>query len=133
MILAVTAARLVAGAMLPLTEDEAYYRLWAFKPAFGYFDHPPMVAWMIWLGRQIAGDDPFAVRLFPTLATAATSFLTFDVARLAGLSERVGARAALWLNATILVGLGGMLDVPDTANELFWTAALSCALRDRRG
>ena len=69
-VLAATAARLVVAAITPLSEDEAYYRLWSLRPALGYFDHPPMIAWMIWAGRQIAGDSAFGVRLLPTLATA---------------------------------------------------------------
>ena len=32
--------------LLPLTEDEAYYSYWAKFPDFGYFDHPPIVAWL---------------------------------------------------------------------------------------
>jgi 4-amino-4-deoxy-L-arabinose transferase-like glycosyltransferase len=127
------AARLLAGALAPLSEDEAYYRLWSLKPAFGYFDHPPMIAWWIWLGRHIAGDTALGVRLVPALSAAATTLLVFDLARLADLGERVALRAAIWLNATILIGLGGQLAVPDVPNTLFWTAALCCAFRAMRG
>ncbi len=89
-------------------------------PAFGYFDHPPMIAWCVWLGRAIAGDTPLAVRVIPTLLTAATSFVTFDLARLLGLRDRVASQAAIWLNATLLVGVAGGLAVPDVPNALFW-------------
>src|SRR6266498_4167697 len=30
-----------------LYSDEAYYWLWSLRPAGGYFDHPPLVAWLI--------------------------------------------------------------------------------------
>jgi 4-amino-4-deoxy-L-arabinose transferase-like glycosyltransferase len=130
---ATLAARLIAGALAPLSEDEAYYRLWSLKPAFGYFDHPPMVAWWTWLGRQIAGDTPLGVRLMFALGAGATTLLTFDLARVAGLSERVALRAAIWFNATLLIGLGGELAVPDGPNTLFWVAALACAFRAVRG
>ncbi|MFI4935407.1 MAG: ArnT family glycosyltransferase [Caulobacterales bacterium] len=125
--------RLAAGASAPLTEDEAYYRLWSMRPAFGYFDHPPMIAWKIWLGRHIAGDNPLGVRLIPIVGTAVTTLITFDLARLAGLGERVAVRAALWLNATVLIGLGGFLAVPDAPNTLFFTAALWCVFKARQG
>jgi Dolichyl-phosphate-mannose-protein mannosyltransferase len=125
--------RLIAAALIPLTEDEAYYRLWSMRPAFGYFDHPPMIAWWIWLGRHLAGDGPLGVRLIPTLSVAATSFALFDLARLMGLGERIAARAGVWLNATLLVGFAGELAVPDVPNALFWTATVWCAFRAVRG
>jgi 4-amino-4-deoxy-L-arabinose transferase-like glycosyltransferase len=132
-VLAATAVRLVAGALVPLSEDEAYYRLWSMRPAFGYFDHPPMIAWWVWIGRSFAGDSPSGVRLIPTLATAATSLIAFDVARLMGLGERLAARAGVWLNATFLVGFAGELAVPDIPNALFWIATLWCAFRAMKG
>ena len=128
-VLAATFVRLLVGALVPLTEDEAYYRLWSMRTAFGYFDHPPMIAWQIWLGRHLVGDSPLGVRLIPTLATAATSLLVFDLARVMGLGERVAARAGVWLNATLLVGFAGELAVPDVPNALFWIATLCCAFR----
>ncbi|HLY80760.1 MAG TPA: glycosyltransferase family 39 protein, partial [Caulobacteraceae bacterium] len=93
-LLGATIVRLAAAALIPLTEDEAYYRLWSMRPAFGYFDHPPMIAWWVWLGRQIAGDTPLGVRLVPVLGTALTTWLTYDVARQAELGERTALRAA---------------------------------------
>jgi len=126
---ATLAVRLVAGALGPLSEDEAYYRLWSMRPAFGYFDHPPMIAWWIWAGRQIAGDTALGVRLLPILSAGLTTLLTFDLARTLGFDERIAARAGIWLNATVLLGLGGQLAVPDQPNALFWTAALCCAFR----
>lgn len=36
--------------------DEAYYWLWSEYPSLGYFDHPPMVAWLIKLSRVIVGN-----------------------------------------------------------------------------
>jgi 4-amino-4-deoxy-L-arabinose transferase-like glycosyltransferase len=132
-LLGATIVRLAAAALIPLTEDEAYYRLWSMRPAFGYFDHPPMIAWQTWLGRQIAGDSPLGVRLIPALETAATSLIVFDLARLMGLGERIAARAGVWLNATLLVGFAGELAVPDVPNALFWVATIWCAFRAIQG
>ncbi|HEY2483120.1 MAG TPA: glycosyltransferase family 39 protein, partial [Caulobacteraceae bacterium] len=125
--------RLIAGGLTHLTEDEAYYRLWSFSPALGYYDHPPMIAWWIWLGRTIAGDNPLGVRLGPILATAATSFLVFDAVRLAGAGRAVAAQAGIWFNATLLVLAWGFLAVPDAPASLFWTLAVWCALKAWRG
>ncbi|MDN8823160.1 hypothetical protein Q0M41_13995, partial [Staphylococcus aureus] len=48
--------RLAAAWEIPLTEDEAYYRLWAGHLQAGYYDHPPMIAWWIRVGTLVAGD-----------------------------------------------------------------------------
>ena len=130
---ATLAVRLVFSALAPLTEDEAYYRLWSLRPALGYFDHPPMIAWWIWIGRHLVGDNAVGVRLLPSLGTALTSLAVFDLARQAGFSDRIAARAGVWLNATLLIGLGGAMAVPDVPNALFWTLALSAAFRAVRG
>ncbi len=124
--------RLVLASQLHLAEDEAYYRLWSLHPALGAYDHPPMIAWWIWLGRQLLGGTNLGVRLLPILASATTSFLTFDVARLCGFDRALATRAGLWFNAMFLVLGGGFLAVPDAAAALFWVASLWASLRALR-
>lgn len=126
---AVTVVRLIAAAAIPLTEDEAYYRLWAQHLQAGYLDHPPMIAWWIWLGQQVAGDTALGARLVPVLATGLTTWLVGDIARRLGLAQATGERAALWYNATFTVALGGLLATPDTPACLFWTLAVWCLAR----
>jgi 4-amino-4-deoxy-L-arabinose transferase-like glycosyltransferase len=120
---ALAALRLLAAAAIPLTEDEAYYRLWAAAPRLGYFDHPPMIAWWIWAGTRIAGDAALGVRLLPVAASLVSTLLVFDLGqRLPG--RRAGLAAALLYNATITVGAGALLAVPDVPASLFWVLAL---------
>ena len=52
---ALVALRLAAAALTPLTFDEAYYWMWSKSLAGGYYDHPPMVAFVIRAGTAIAG------------------------------------------------------------------------------
>src|SRR5579875_247550 len=58
---AVTIMRGIAAFTVPLTGDEAYYWEWSRHLAFGYTDHPPMVAWTIAL-FSFLGTSPGAVR-----------------------------------------------------------------------
>lgn len=131
-ILAVAAVRLVFAALIPLTEDEAYYRLWSMRPQLGYFDHPPMVAWWIAAGRGLVGDTALGARLLPVLANAVAAFLLIDVLRTLGVGERPALRAGLWLNATLLIGVGGLLAIPDAPTLLFWTMTLWALARATR-
>lgn len=133
-ILVVAALRLAFAAMIPLTEDEAYYRLWSMRLQLGYFDHPPMIAWWIAAGRALVGDNAMGVRLLPVLANAATGFLLIDTLRALGAGERAALRAGLWLNATLLLGAGGMLAIPDSPTTLFWMTTLwALSLASRSG
>ena len=66
-VVALVALRLVAAAWTPLTFDEAYYWMWSKHPAFGYYDHPPMVALVIGAGTLMAGDTELGVRLVSIL------------------------------------------------------------------
>jgi 4-amino-4-deoxy-L-arabinose transferase-like glycosyltransferase len=122
-------ARLTVAANLHLSEDEAYYRLWSMAPAFGYYDHPPMIAWWIAAGRALVGDNALGVRLAPCLGSAATSLLVYDMAQLAGADRRTAERAGLWFNATLLVACGGFLAVPDAPAALFWCLTLWSVLK----
>ena len=70
--------RLVAAAWTPLTFDEAYYWMWSKHLAGGYYDHPPMVAFVIRLGTMIAGDTEFGVRLVSILLALPMSWAVYQ-------------------------------------------------------
>ena len=59
--------RLYWGAWLGLAEDEAYYWVWSQKLGWGYFDHPPMIAYWIAAGDWILGKSELGLRFFPIL------------------------------------------------------------------
>ena len=50
LIVASTTLRLFSACYLGLGNDEAYHWLYATHPALGYYDHPPMMAWIEMLG-----------------------------------------------------------------------------------
>lgn len=123
-VLALTLVRLAFSAVVPITEDEAYYRLWALHLAPGYLDHPPMVAVWIAGGMAIAGDNAVGVRLLFVLAPLLGSLALWRTARLLFGDAAVAGRAALWLNATLMVGVGALIATPDGPSTLFWGLAL---------
>src|SRR5262244_1762129 len=74
---ALVVLRLVAAYWTPLTFDEAYYWMWSKALAGGYYDHPPMVAFVIRLGTLIAGDTELGVRLVSILLALPMSYAVF--------------------------------------------------------
>jgi len=110
------------AAMLGLTEDEAYYRLWALAPAMGYLDHPPMVGWMIALGRWVGGDTPFGIRFAAILVSLLGPLVLWRTAGI--LFGPIAARRAVWIALAMpLLAVGGVLITPDTPSVLFWGLA----------
>src|SRR5437762_4699780 len=55
--------RMWYASLRQLTPDEALYWCWSRHPAIGYLDHPPMIAWLIWLSTRVLGDNELGVRL----------------------------------------------------------------------
>ncbi len=35
------------AAVFPFTGDEAYFTVWGMRPDFGFYDHPPMIGWLL--------------------------------------------------------------------------------------
>src|ERR1700748_2849967 len=112
-ILALGALRLVAAAYTPLTFDEAYYWMWSKSLAGGYYDHPPMVAFVIRLGTLIAGDTELGVRLVSILLALPMSFAVYRTAEILFGGQRVAATATILLNVTLMAAVGTIIVTPD--------------------
>jgi 4-amino-4-deoxy-L-arabinose transferase-like glycosyltransferase len=112
-ILALLALRLISAAYTPLTFDEAYYWTWSKHLAFGYYDHPPMVALVIRLGTLIAGDTELGVRLVSILLALPMSFAVYRSAEILFGGRRVAATATILLNVTLMASVGTMIVTPD--------------------
>jgi 4-amino-4-deoxy-L-arabinose transferase-like glycosyltransferase len=121
---AVTLLRLGVAAVVPLAPDEAYYWVWSRTLQGGYLDHPPMVAWFIRAGTLLAGEGAFGIRLIGPISIAVASLLLARAADSLFPDRRPGLLAAALFNATLLVGVGGILVTPDLPLLVFWTAAL---------
>jgi len=118
------ALRGVAALIIPVLPEEAYHWLYAKHLDFGYYDHPPMVAWLIALGTTFFGDGPFGIRFFPWLCSIGTSVAAALTARrLYG--ETAASWTALLLALQPVTFLGSSFAFPDASLLLFWTLGLA--------
>jgi 4-amino-4-deoxy-L-arabinose transferase-like glycosyltransferase len=123
-VLVLTIPRLVFAARYGLIGDETYYALWSLYPGFGYFDHSPAVAWVIWLGRAIFGEGPWAVRSLFVLATLPICAALYRIAILLFDDARVGAAVAIAYAVTLAVAITTTIATPDAPSTLFWVLTL---------
>jgi hypothetical protein len=75
-VFAATVLRLVCVGPLPISNGEAYYYTWSRFLDWSYYDHPPLIAWMVRV-TTLFGSSPAAVRLGPVLAAGAFGLLFY--------------------------------------------------------
>jgi len=66
-----TVLNILSASTMGLHYDETYYWLFSKHLALGYFDHPPMVAWLIWSGTKIFNNE-LGIRLLTILISSAS-------------------------------------------------------------
>ncbi|WP_339133965.1 MAG: glycosyltransferase family 39 protein [Candidatus Electrothrix sp. GW3-4] len=120
--------RLFISGQFLLVPDEAYYWQWSRYLALGYYDHPPMIAWGIWLATTLFGHTEFAVRLPTILALAfASVYLCLLAAR--WFSWRTASQVALLTQGILLMIGSALIATPDGMLLLCWAAACYHAAR----
>ena len=118
----ITVLRLWFAGGFALVPDEAYYWQWSRYLSSGYHDHPPMIAWLIFLSTTVFGHHEIAVRLPAVLCLATTSIYLMKFGQ-----HWFGGRAALL--STILVqsilafNAGGIIATPDSPLMAAWAGA----------
>lgn len=107
---------------LPFSSDEAYYWVWSHYPQLSYFDHPPFVAWLFWLGQWVDAAGQ-AVRL-PAVLLGHTTLLIWNRLLEPHLDERA---RCWWLGFVALspfMGVGSLVVTPDLPLVFFWSLAM---------
>lgn len=113
----------------PLTFDEAYYWQWSRHLAWGYFDHPPMIAYLIAAGTRLAGNNPLGVRLIPGILAITLAWMMYQLGKAYWRNSRAGLWALVLAVTTPLFAVGNMISTPDTPLLFFWAGTILLTLR----
>jgi 4-amino-4-deoxy-L-arabinose transferase-like glycosyltransferase len=117
--------RLFLIGFLQLAVDEAHYWYWSQHLQWSYYDHPPMVAWIMAFFTNLGGNTEFFVRLGGFLCTVCTDILLYLTAKtLCPKHRELPWEILLISNLTLLHAGGSIIQTPDTPQLLFWTLAL---------
>lgn len=115
--------RLIFLGTLNLLPEEAYYWNYAQHLDIGYLDHPPMVAWMIWLTTKLGGNTEFAVRIGASASWLVAAFFCFRLTR--NLFGETPAFVALMIFCVLPFFFAiGLLMTPDAPLTAAWSGAL---------
>ncbi len=117
--------RALTAGLFELGNDEVYYWTYAVYPDLSYFDHPPMVGWLI---RIFTFNLHFQQEFFIRLASIIGGTLNTWLIYLIGKKLRdtlTGWYAALLYTASIYgFIITGTFILPDTPQTVFWLLAL---------
>ena len=96
-----------------LLDDEAYYWVYSRQLDWGYFDHPPMIAFLIKIGYALFPNE-LGVRLFMVILNGLTLWLMYKM--LFVKNERLFMAMAA---SMAVLQIGGVLAVPDIPLTFF--------------
>ena len=103
-----------------LTVDEAHYWVYSQFLDLSYYDHPPIIGYIIKLFTAIFGTNEFAVRFPSVLIFILTSWIIFLAARKI-FEEKTAFITIVFLNILpVFSFLGAVVTIPDSPLSLFW-------------
>src|SRR6478735_5052161 len=96
-----------------LLDDEAYYWVYSRFPAWGYFDHPPMIAILIKAGTLLFKGE-LGVRFFIVILNTLTLYIIYLL-----LEKKNDGLFYLIACSMAVLQIGGFLAVPDIPLTFF--------------
>jgi len=114
-----TVFRLIYINIPNLAPQEAYYWNYSRHLALSYFDHPPMLSYLIYLFTHLGKQTEFFVRINCVLISFGLAYLTYLIGKLL-FNSKVGFYSALLLNCILIFSLGAIIATSDTPMIFFW-------------
>ena len=109
--------------------DEFYYAACGEHLAWGYIDHPPLVAGLMYLTRHLLGDSLIAIRFVPALAGALVVWLAGRMARELGGGVYAQALAAVAVIAAPIYLFFFHVFSMNAVEVVLWTACCYVCVR----
>lgn len=106
-----------------LGPDEAQYWTWSRDLSLGYYSKPPGIAWQIWLGSTLLGNNELGVRIFSVVLGTALSLSVYFLAIFSGTKSQTAFWAGLVMAFSPLGTMASLLAITDGGMVLCWTFA----------
>lgn len=122
-IIVVVMIRLVLVFTMGMMTQDAYYYYYSEHLSLSYFDHPPMVAWMLKAFSLILGKSVVAVKLTNFIITSCTVFVFYKLSKKFFQGFFI-ERSVFLLMSTMMISILSLVTTPDVPLLLFWTLAI---------
>jgi hypothetical protein len=119
---------LIQAIFTEINPDEAYYAFWAEHLSFGYYDHPPMVAIIIYISSLISKGN-LGVRLITLILQPITLLITWQLSDTGDMPYQKRLKVFFYSAAAMtMLAAYGFITTPDVP-LLFFTALFLLAYK----
>lgn len=115
--------RLLSAITMGLMPQDAYYHFYGQHLALSYFDHPPMIAYLLRGATELFGSHVVVMKLADFTVTALTLYCFYRLALL-HLRRVVALGTTLAFGSTLMVTILSINSTPDVPLLLFWTLSI---------
>jgi len=117
-------SRLLFTAVMGLMPQDAYYDFYAQHLDLSYYDHPPMIAYLLRLFTSVFGKKVYALKLADTTVTLLMVIAFYQLAK-KFVSENKAWNATALLFSTLMISILSLISTPDVPLMLCWTLTLN--------
>ncbi len=123
--ISIISIRFLFVAFMGIVPQDAYYDFYAQHLALSYYDHPPLIAYILRLFTTLLGKNVFVLKLADTIVTI---FFLIAFYKLAGkfLSKNKTRLATALTISTVMVSILSLISTPDVPLMLCWTLSVNC-------
>ncbi len=102
-----------------LTDDESHYWQYAQYLDFSYFDHPPIVGYLIYIFTKIFGNNLFGVRIVALLCFNVAAIYLYRLIK-EFYNTKIAFYSNLLFNLVPIFFVGSIITIPDAPLGMFW-------------
>jgi membrane-associated phospholipid phosphatase len=108
---------------LDLSPDEAHYWEWSRRLDWSYYSKGPMIAYLIYIGTAIFGDNVFGIRAMAVIFSALSSIFIYILGKKL-YDEKAGLLSAILIQIVPLFSTFGIIFTIDSPFIFFWILSL---------
>lgn len=122
-IIAIIMIRIVLVFTMGMMPQDAYYYMYSENLALSYFDHPPMIAWLLRIFSGMFGKSVIGVKLTDFILTGCTAYVFYRLAR-KFFDGFLVERSVYLLLSTMMISILSLVTTPDVPLLLFWALSV---------
>ncbi len=116
--------RFIFVVIMGIMPQDAYYDFYAQHLDLSYYDHPPLIGYLLRLFTSLFGKKVYVLKLADTLVTLLTIIAFYNLTR-KFLSKNKALIAVALLLSTLMISILSLVSTPDVPLMLCWTISIN--------